>query len=51
MSKQFKEIETLEEPDALEFKDTAKQSRSESYCYGKPARCFFENTSKEEVVL
>tara|TARA_B110000285_G_scaffold50884_1_gene57801 strand:- start:517 stop:657 length:141 start_codon:yes stop_codon:yes gene_type:complete len=46
MASNFKEIETLEEPEALEFQETAKQSRSESYSYDKPARCFFENTSK-----
>jgi len=41
----------MDEPEAIEFQETAKQSRSENYSYGTPPRCFFENTSKEELVL
>ena len=51
MASNFKEIETLEEPEAIEFQETAKQGRSDHYSYDKPLRCFFENTSKEELVL
>ena len=51
MASNFKEIETLDEPDTIDFQETAKFSRSENFAFDKPARCFFENTSKEELVL
>ena len=51
MSSNFKEIETLDFPDPIEGQETAKQSRSDNFSYDKPPRCFFENTSKEELVL
>jgi len=51
MASNFKEIETLDEPELIDQQDTAKYSRSENFAYDKPPRCFFENTSKEELVL
>ena len=47
----YKELEVLEEPELIELQDSAKISRCEEFGWKNPPRCFYENTSKEELVL
>ena len=45
------DIEQFDEPDPIEPQDSAKMGRCEEFGYAQPPRCFYENTSKEELVL
>ena len=51
MSSSYKDIEILEEPDIIDSQDSAKITRCEEFSWKSTPRCFYENTSKEELVL
>ena len=46
-----KQDEELEEPDGQPEQDPAKILRCDMFKYNDPPRCYYENTSKEELVL